>query len=161
PNFKVEVVDGLKVRFQNLTPYHNEGWWDFGDGAPLAPVTADQQTLEHDYPRPGSYTAKMTLHNLLGEEGERAVPITVTGQPAAHPASDNASPPLLEFNPAAMNEFAPATFAVKGKVETAKLCVWSLDGKMRITTDGSGEIERVVTIEQPGEHSLTLAAFDG
>jgi hypothetical protein len=162
PNFEVDVVDGLEVRFQNLASYHREGWWDFGDGSPLEPVTEEGQTIFHTYPRPGTFTAKMMLHNLLGEEVERAVPIALTAPPAgATPSAPVGAPRILDFKTTDINAFAPATIQLKGKVENAKLCVWSLDGKMRMTTDGKDEIDRMVTIERPGEHYITLAAFDG
>ncbi len=160
PNFEVDLMDGLNVRFQNLASYHIQGWWDFGDGSSLVPVT--EEPIVHTFPRPGTYTVKMTLQNLLGEEGERAVPITLTAQPTSAAASPIEGPPrILELKATNINAFAPATVRVTGKVENAKLCVWSLDDKLHMTTEGKNEIDRTVMIERPGEHSITLAAFDG
>jgi PKD repeat protein len=159
PNFKVEV-DGLTVRFQNLTPYHNEGWWDFGDGSPLEPVTAEHQVVSHVYPKVGTFTAKMTLHNLLGEEGERAVPVSVSGQVAS--ATPGALPRIATLEAIEVNKYAPATFRVKGQVENAKECVWSLDdGRLRmIKGDALNGVEQLVTFEKPGRHFIKLAVFD-
>jgi hypothetical protein len=160
PNFQVDV-DGLTARLTNRTPDHHEGWWDFGDGSALEPVTAERPVVEHPYARMGTYTVKMTLHNLLGEVGERAVPITLSAPSADATASAKEAPHILELTTTALNEFAPATFQVTGKVEHAQMCVWSLDGKMRRTADGVQAIERLVTIDRPGAHTISLAAFDG
>src|SRR6266849_5833345 len=63
-NFAVET-DGLTATFHNR--YTGEGWWDFGDGSPLEPAMHDQASLSHTYPRPGTYTAKLTVRNFIGE----------------------------------------------------------------------------------------------
>ena len=66
--------DGLNVTFHNLSGGSKslEGWWDFGDGSALTPLTPDKD-VQHTYPRPGSYTAKLTVRTLLGETNDRSV----------------------------------------------------------------------------------------
>src|SRR3982751_5533447 len=60
--------DGMNVTFHNLTTgaASLSGWWDFGDGSPLVPMVADQD-VSHSYTKAGSYTAKLSVHNLINE----------------------------------------------------------------------------------------------
>src|SRR5579871_2432740 len=71
-NFKYEFT-GVTVRFQNLSG-SGQGWWDFGDGSALEPV-ANRDAVTHTYARPGDYTVKLSLQNILGEESERSVTV--------------------------------------------------------------------------------------
>src|SRR5579871_6995221 len=73
-NFAVEA-DGLTVTFHNR--YAGEGWWDFGDGSALEPATADQESISHTYLKPGTYSAKLTVQNFVGDSNDRSVPIQV------------------------------------------------------------------------------------
>ncbi len=70
PNFRVEH-EGCTVHFQNLSPGYT-GWWDFGDGSELVPVTGDSDSVIHKFERPGDYGVKMSLKNVLNEETEAA-----------------------------------------------------------------------------------------
>jgi len=78
--------DGLNVTFHNLSagPKSMEGWWDFGDGSALTPLAADQD-VRHTYTRPGAYTAKLTVRNLLGEASDRSVTLQLDAAAAAEP----------------------------------------------------------------------------
>ena len=75
PNFRVEH-DGRVVHFQNLSPGFT-GWWDFGDGSEMVPADADHLSIDHTYERPGDYSIKLSLSNLLGEESDRTVSLHV------------------------------------------------------------------------------------
>jgi PKD repeat protein len=156
PNFKVDR-DGLTVRFQNLS-MGGSGWWEFGDGSPLEPVSSDQEFLSHTYPRPGDYLAKMSLTNLVGDEVERSVTIRIdipgpTGPPQI--ASLEAT--------AVAGSYAPATFHLVSKVNNAQVYVWDLgdDRPLEIVTDGAGNQERMVTFNKPGSYRVKLAAVNG
>jgi PKD repeat protein len=156
-NFRVEQ-DGLTVRFHNLAPGF-AGWWDFGDGAELVPVTAGQDAVPHAYPRPGDYTAKMTLANALGEEDERSVTLHIAGQ------DDDAAPQVedLQAVPVSPGSYAPATFRVVGKTSHARLCVWYLGDErpMEVVNDAPASQERLVYFQKPGDYALKLAAVNG
>jgi len=45
-NFAVDLK-GLTVMFHNRSSTRSDGWWDFGDGAPLEPVTAEHDSVTH------------------------------------------------------------------------------------------------------------------
>ena len=81
PNFRVEH-EGRTVHFQNLSPGYT-GWWDFGDGTELVPADASHESIDHAYERPGDYSVKLSLSNLLGEESERTVALHVEDPPEA------------------------------------------------------------------------------
>src|SRR5437667_12632476 len=70
-NFAVEQ-QSLTVTFHNCSN-GGEGWWDFGDGSPLEPVSPKQPSITHSYANSGAYTAKMSIHNFVGDESERSV----------------------------------------------------------------------------------------
>src|SRR5438128_3267718 len=89
-NFATQI-QGMTVHFQNRAVGGSEGWWDFGDGSALEPFTAAQDNVPHKYEKPGVYTAKLTLRNLIGEENERAVSINLDT------ASSPAAPPIEVF----------------------------------------------------------------
>src|SRR5205823_4882519 len=106
-------------RFQNLAPKGSQGWWDFGDGSPLEPVT-DAEFTAHAYTAPGEYTVKMSVENFLGEENERSVPLKLTGTPAG-PAAPHVA--RLELKPLSAGSYAPATFQLTCEVTNAQWCV--------------------------------------
>jgi hypothetical protein len=156
-NFKVEA-DGLNVRFQNLAPKGSQGWWDFGDGSPLEPVS-DQEFAAHAYPAPGEYTVKMSLENLLGETGERSAPVHLQGT-AAGPAAPHVTGMKLE--PLIPGAYAPATFRLTCQVANAQCCV--LDGgdeHLQFLSDPAQAQERFVSFMTPGTHRVRLLAVNG
>lgn len=166
PNFKVEA-DGLNARFQNLTPKGSQGWWDFGDGSPLEPVT-DQEFLAHAFPNPGEYTIKMTLQNLLGEEGERTVSLKVGSSaavaPGARAATGVASPRIarLEIRPLTARPYAPATFQLVGEVSNAQLCVLDTGSDhLEVLADPADAKNRLVSFPRPGNYRVRLLAVNG
>jgi PKD repeat protein len=162
-NFSVDY-DGATAHFHNLSLARGEGWWDFGDGSPLVPVSTDTEFLTHTYPRAGDFTAKLTIRNVLGEEDNRAVPVHIDGAatPAkpqvvsllATPSHHNASPGVV---------YAPATFHLAGKVEHAALCLWDLgdDRPFQIKTDAGATQDVHVTFKKPGHYVVKLVAING
>jgi PKD repeat protein len=157
-NFETQV-NGLKVVFHNRCTGGNDGWWDFGDGAALQPFVADQETVEHVYTRPSSYSVKLSLRNLFGDENERSVNVTVGDAAVAAPPSID----TFEVVPigAGPCNYAPATFKVVSKVKNADMCVWvpGYEYPVEVITDVAGAQERYVTLKQPGYHMLKLAAY--
>jgi PKD repeat protein len=160
-NFSVEY-DGATVHFQNQSQPRGEGWWDFGDGSPLVPVSSDTEFLAHTYPRPGDYTVKLAIHNVLGEANERSVPIRLDGAAAA-PKPRITS---LEAVPAhqcgtGVAAFAPATFRLLSTVEQANLYVWDYGDERPIEVTADAAKCRHVTFPKPGRYVVKLVAING
>jgi PKD repeat protein len=160
-NFRA-VPEGLTVQFQNLSQ-GGQGWWDFGDGSPLQPVTPDHEFVTHAYQRAGDYTVKMTLHNVLNDQVDRAVTVHVdaaAGPGAAPPHIDS-----LEAVPVSPGAYAPATFRLVSKVSHAQVCVWDLgdDRPLQVVTDTDAVAgqDRLVTFTRPGGYVIKLAAVNG
>ncbi|MBL8799877.1 MAG: PKD domain-containing protein [Planctomycetia bacterium] len=156
-NFAVDLK-GLTVMFHNRSSTRGEGWWDFGDGSPLEPVTAEQDSVTHTYVKPGTYTVKLSVRNLLNEESERTV--TVNLEPAV------VEPPAivsLEAVPVSANSFAPATFRLVSRTQNAALCVWELDSDrpLEFVSDPPADQERLVTFTEPGGYVIKMAAVNG
>lgn len=154
-NFKYEA-DGLKVVFHNRSVGAADGWWDFGDGSALEPFS-DEGAVSHTYARPGVYTVKLGLRNLLGEENERAVNLTLEGG-GGPPAVET-----LEVVPTRTDTYAPATFRVVSQVKGAELCVFCLGDEQpaEVVADTAGRQERLVTFKQPGTHTVKLFVVSG
>lgn len=151
-------AQGLAVTFQNRSAGGAEGWWDFGDGSALEPYSPKQESVSHTYARAGNYTVKLSLRNLLGEEGDRTVTVNIDG---AHAGTK----PIIEsfqIIPLQRDSVAPAVFQVKCKVKNAALCLWSLgdDRPLETSEDTTGH-ERYVTLKEPGVYTLRLVAVNG
>jgi PKD repeat protein len=156
------VPEGLTVQFQNLSQ-GGQGWWDFGDGTPLQPVTPDHEFVTHTYPRPGDYTVKLSLHNVVNDESERSVPVHVDDK-----ASPAALPPHIDSlvaTPLSPGSYAPATIRLVSKVSHADVCVWDLgtDQPLEVITDSTAtaDQDRLVTFRKPGNYVIKLAAVNG
>jgi len=154
-NFSYEK-DGLKVRFQNLSQA-GQGWWEFGDGSPLEPVSPDREFTTHVYPRSGEFTVKMSLRNLLGEENERTVAIKLDPPLTI----ENTKVLNLEAIPVSAGSYAPATFRIVSKVNNAKLCVWDLGDDRPLEVSSDPGQEKLVTFQKPGGYVIKLAAVNG
>jgi PKD repeat protein len=164
-NFKVEH-DGLNVRIQNLSNVR-QGYWDFGDGSPLEPVTADDY-LTHAYPEAATYTVKLTLQNILNEENDRSVAVkldgpTTPGTPNAPTTAAAQGPQITKFEAVPLipgNLIAPASFELNTQVQNATLCVLTMgDGRTEIAQDGP--LPHDVTFAKPGRYTLKLIAVKG
>ena len=157
-NFGFES-NSLAVTFHNRSSGGHEGWWDFGDGSPLEPVDLKQEFVTHTYPRPADYTAKLSLRNLIGDENERMVTVSIDPTKAVAPPSVEA----IEVTPLSSESYAPATFRVTCRVKNAPLCIWSLgdDQPFQITNDGSPVQDRLVTFNKAGGYIIKVAAVNG
>ncbi len=156
PNFRVEH-EGYTVHFQNLSPGF-QGWWDFGDGTELLPASA-QDTVMHKYDRPGDYTVKLSLTNLLGEENERTVPLHVEDPPAAK------QPRVVSLTAQRVgnSDYAPVMYHILAKTENSPLCILDLgDAKEpEVITDGTANIDRLVTFAKAGDYVVDLRVING
>lgn len=155
PNF-AQQVQGLSVVFQNRSVGGSAGWWDFGDGSALEPFNAQQESIAHTYPRPGTYTAKLTLKNFIGDETDRSVVVTLDGSSANAPVIETFQ--IVPMGP----EIAPATYRVVSKVKNADLAIFSMgdDRPFEVNNDSSSQ-DRVVTLKDPGAYKLRLVAVSG
>lgn len=156
-NFAVEQ-EGTTVTFQNRSNGAHDGWWDFGDGSALEPVDPNQPSIAHTYRGPGDYTAKLTVHSLLGEESERVVSLRLDAAQADPPKIE-----ALDVTPVSPGSYAPATFRVKCQVKNAQVCVWNLDDDrpMDVANDMVANQDRLVTFDKPGGYVIKLVAING
>jgi hypothetical protein len=155
-NFAVSA-DGLTVTFQNHSSGES-GWWDFGDGSPLEPYDPAQPTVTHAYPKPGTYTARLTVRNFLMEENARAVPVDLS---AAAPQQLPPSITGLQVEPVSPRAVAPATFRVRGEVRNAERVIWDLGGERPEVTTENGPFERLVVFDKPGQFPIQLTGLTG
>src|SRR5262249_853571 len=139
-NFAVDV-QGLTVQFHNRSSSRADGWWDFGDGAPLEAVTASTETMTHTYAKPRTYILKLMLRNLRNGESERSVTINVDNASAQPPAILS-----LDVVPVSPGSYAPATFRLLSKTKNATLCVWDTDEDrpLEFVADPPEEQDRLV-----------------
>ena len=159
-NFAVEH-EGTTVTFHNRSSGLSTGWWDFGDGSPLEPVSPKQDVVVHQYPSAGDYTAKLQVANLLGDESERTVTVHIdSGQAQAAP------PEIRSFDivPISPGGYAPATFRISSKVKNAQVCVWDYgepDVLPDVVTDSNNDQDKFVTFKKSGGYLIKLVACNG
>jgi PKD repeat protein len=153
--------DGLNVSFHNLSsgPSNLSGWWDFGDGSALVPLVPDQD-VTHSYAKPGGYSAKLSVRNVLGDANERSVTLQI------ETASSGAEPPrilTLDAVPLTPGSLAPATFKIATEMKGAQQAVWDLDADrpLEVNVPSPGRQERLITFSRPGNYTIKLAAFNG
>ncbi len=158
PNFRT-VPAGLTVQFQNLSQ-SGDGWWDFGDGSPLEPVSDDHAFVSHTFPKAGDYTVRMTLHNLLNEEAERSVTVHVSGDAASNDLPEIES---LTVTPFTAGSCAPATFDIQWSIKNAQVRVIDFGNNqpLDITSDPNGSQQRSVIFQKPGSYIVKVAAIKG
>ncbi len=154
-NFSHEK-DGLKIRFQNLSS-GGQGWWEFGDGSPLEPVSPDREFVSHTYNKSGEYNVKMMLRNVLGDENERHLVLRLDPPPTLEPTKVL----NLEAVPVSAGSYAPATFRITSKVKNAQLCVWDLGDDRPLEVTNANAQDKMVTFQKPGGYVIKLAAVNG
>ena len=147
--------EGLTVTCQNHATGES-GWWDFGDGSPLEAFDPEKPAT-HTYPKPGSYSVKLTVRSFLGDESERAVTADLTA------AAPQQLPPSITMTaePVGSAAVAPATYRIKGQVANTEKVIWDLgDGKVDVTTD-TGPFERLVVLDKPGTFPIQVFGHAG
>ena len=157
-NFAYQA-QGLEVTFSNRSTNANQGWWDFGDGSTLEPFSSDRETITHKYPRPGVYTAKLSLTNLFGDQNDRSVPVTLDD------SQHGPSPAIEKFTVTSLKPdlTAPVTLRVESAVKNASLSIWSAGDvrPLEIMQDPAANQDRLVTFTEPGTYSIRLVAVNG
>ncbi len=156
-NFRVES-QGLTITFHNLSAGGRDGWWDFGDGSPLEPFSAKQESYTHVFARPDSYNVKLTVRNVLGEENDRTVPVVLSNVTRDPPVIDG-----LEVVSVSPGDYAPATFRVTSRARNAELAVWDFgdDRPLQFSTDAPNTQDQFVTFKEPGGYKIKLTAING
>jgi PKD domain len=149
---------GLTVTFHNRSTGGSEGWWDFGDGSPLEPVSPSENAVTHTYAKPGIYTAKLSLRNFIGEESDRTVSINLDA-----PRPDEPGIAALDVVPVSPGVYAPATFRISSKVQNADLCIYEFgEGyPLKVVNEPANEPEQMITFRRPGNHTVRLVAVNG
>jgi PKD repeat protein len=156
-NFSCQV-EGLSATFTNRSTNAASGWWDFGDGSALEPFSPKQDTIKHVYPKAGNYAVKLSLQNLIGEDGERSVNVAVDPNTAPTPTIESFV--VLPLTPGGC---APAAYQIKAKIKNADRCIWSLgeSKSLEISDDVAATQDRYVTFEDPGMYTIRLIAANG
>jgi len=156
PNFRVQSA-GRTVHFENLSPGYS-GWWDFGDGAELVPADGNHLSVDHQYARPGDYSVKLSLTNLIGEESDRTVSLHVEDPPQAK------QPKVVSLQAVRVSPgtFAPATYKITAKTENASTCVWDLgdDRPLQAVNENTAVQEHWVTFDKPGDYAVEVVAIN-
>lgn len=167
-NFSFQA-DGLNVTFENRSSSAEKASWDFGDGSPLEFIPGNSTTIAHAYKKPGKYTVKLSVRNIVDEVNERVtlVDLDDAGKtpgllrangakelPPRPEIYDLSARPLARKSPA----YAPATFVCDANVDNAQHVIWDFG-------DGQGmqygEMSRMCTFDKPGSYQIRLAVFNG
>lgn len=109
----------------------------------MEPVSSAQSSVTHTYPRPGSYTAKLSLRNFIGEESERTVNVQLEPDAPEDPAVV-----AFEAVPVTPDSYAPATFRLTTKVKNVDWCVYDFGDELpMLTATVSGDQVRIELAE--------------
>jgi PKD repeat protein len=156
-NFAIQAA-GREVNFNNRSSGGVQGWWDFGDGAALEPFDPKVENVKHVYAKPGMYSVKLALQNVLGEESDRTATVAVDADAAA----TGPEIALFDLKPLDPRERAPAVYRLTGKVKNANLCILSYgdDRPMEVIEDTLNH-ERYITFPELGAYTVRLAAVSG
>ncbi len=156
PNFRLEH-EGRVVHFQDLSPGF-AGWWDFGDGTELIPADSGHESIDHTYDRPGDYTVKLSLSNLLGEESNRTVALHVEDPP------ESKQPQVVSLDAVRVSPGtgAPALFKVTAKTTNAPSCIWDVSDErpLEVVSDETASQERLVQFDKAGNYVIELVAVN-
>ncbi len=156
-NFSCQV-EGLSATFTNRSTNAAQGWWDFGDGSALEPFSPKQDLIKHVYPKAGNYAVKLSLQNLIGEDGDRSVNVAVDPNSAPTPTIESFV--VLPLTPGGC---APAAYQIKAKIKNADRCIWALgeSKSLEISDDVAAQQDRYVTFDEPGMYTIRLIAANG
>lgn len=159
-NFAVHM-SGLTVSFENRSVGADRLRWDFGDGSPLEFLPSDEAVVRHTYAKPGTYTVKLAVTNLVNETNERAVTIEVKDSRAEKGtvekpiiADITVRPPGKPGQPV----YAPATFQFEATADNSSLLIWDFGDGKGVQT---GESTMQWTFEKPGTYTVKVCAFNG
>ena len=157
----IDHSQSLQVNFQNRAIGGTDGWWDFE----MAPASnrsrrPSRRLCRTFYTKPGTYTAKLTVHNLIGDESERTVNVQLDGTatPGANTATEVAALDVGSTRPDKVR--SRQRFTCPRRQQRRRLHM----GCRRIedrTTVRCPPLSRYVTFKEPGKHIIRLAAMRG
>jgi hypothetical protein len=156
-NFIVDT-QGASATFHNISTGASEGWWDFGDGSALVPVVSGQESITHDYPNKGEFSAKLSVRNLLGDQDDRTTTVRISEKSSETPTISS-----LEVVPVSPDGYAPATFKVTTKVKGAQLCMLDCgDERPPIILNDEAQMnqEHLITFDKPGGYVVQMVAVN-
>lgn len=155
PNFS-SIVTGTLVSLNNRSTGGTQGWWDFGDGTVLEPFDPKVSNIQHTYAKPGTYSVKLSLQNIIGEHADRAVAVAIEF-PVTPP------PEITQFQliPISPNDRAPATFRLVSKTKNASFCIISRGDDLPLEVDDSATQDRYITFDEMGSYTIRLSAVNG
>ena len=155
PNFAY-TVEGMQVTFANSSTGGSQGWWDFGDGGPLVPFSPNQADFVHRFPGPGSYSVKLVLSNLIGEDADRTVSLKV--DPTA-----SSTPTIRALQAICKSTTVPATVTLLADVRNADTVLWNIDDMPVVVDDvpSNGQMSRIVTFTYYGNKTIRMVALNG
>jgi PKD repeat protein len=152
-NFATQV-NGLTVQFNNRSTGATQGWWDFGDGSALEPFDPKAEIVKHTYAKPGTYQVKLTLQNLLSEQGDRSTPITLD-------VSEIQPPEIASFKIEHVSE-RDALYRVKCTVKNASFCILTAgDARPIEVIENAATFERYLKFDEMGSYTVRFAAING
>ena len=155
-NFATHVT-GLSVDFNNRSTGGTQGWWDFGDGTALEPFDPKLETVKHVYAKPATYSVKLSLQNLIGDESDRTVPVTLDENSAPMPEISQ-----FDLQPFTRGETVPAVYRLKCNIKGASHCILYLgDERPMEIADASTLKDRYISYDQAGAFTVRVAAVNG
>ncbi len=150
-------VSGLTVQFNNRSAGGVQGWWDYGDGSALDPFDPKVDLVKHTYAKPGTYSVKLTLRNILGEENDRTAPVTL--DPESAPKPEIAA---FQLDPWPPGSRSPSAYHLQAKITGAALCVLSFgDKRPTEVIENPGQLQRYIAFEEMGMYTIRLTAANG
>jgi hypothetical protein len=155
PNFAY-TAEGTQVTFANSSTGATQGWWDFGDSTALEPFAPNQAEIVHKFPGPGSYTVKLVLSNLIGEDADRSVSLKID-------ANASSTPSIQNLQAICKSTAVPATVTLRADVKNADTVFWSIDDLPVIIDEvpSGGQMSRIVTFTYYGNKTIRLVALNG
>lgn len=155
-NFAAQAT-GLTVNFNNRSTGGVQGWWDYGDGSALEPFDPKIENVKHVFAKPGAYSVKLSLQNLLGDDSERTATVTIDADVDPTPSID-----LFQVESFDKREVAPAIYKLQSKVKNASFCILSSgDERPTEVIDAAAGSERYISFEKAGTYTIRLAAISG
>ena len=110
----------------------------------------------HRFPGPGSYTVKLVLSNIIGDDAERTVALKVD-------SAGSSTPSIANLKAICKSMAVPATVRIQADVKNADTVLWSIDDLPLIIDDvpSGGQIGRTVTFTYYGNKTIRLVALNG
>ncbi len=150
------IVHGLTVEFNNRATGATQGWWDFGDGSALEPFDAKVENVKHTYPKPGTYSVKLSLQNLLGDASDRTASVVLDSEGLPKPVIET-----FKLIPVSGSERAPATYKLLSKVKNATYAILSVGDNRPTEVIEEATQERFITFDEMGSYTIRFAAVNG